>query len=128
MTNWMMSSRCVALLGVALLSVASVQAARAEGQPTTLSEQVSVAGLDLTTDAGWAQADRRVEDAADRTCGAVVQEGPTSAVDYETCRQDALHDARARLRDVLAMQVREQVRGPARVMLAGRAGPAPRRG
>lgn len=65
--NLKMSVRAAAMLGLSLMSFAAAMA----GQPqtkSTISEKVSIAGLDLSTPGGMSAARGRVQAAARRLC------------------------------------------------------------
>lgn len=88
-----------ALLACIALS-AAVPALAAEAEQ--LSVTVSVAGLDLATDAGQAALARRVARAASAVCGPVDSRDLAALARYHACRDDAIAGAAPRVDALIA--------------------------
>lgn len=78
------------LLGSALLAASTPAFA---AMPEAQSEQVSTAGLDLSSPAGRARLKARVGRAADRVCGVNDSRGYDAHRAYQLCRTAAVRTA-----------------------------------
>lgn len=74
-----------------LLSCGLVQPAQAD---SSRSHSINLAGLDLSTDAGRIELDRRIERAALAVCGAKIVGDHVGNAEIQVCRDRAVSEAR----------------------------------
>ncbi len=82
--------------------VSTVGWPRAPVNEVTLSYAISAAGLDLTTDAGKADLEKRVRDAAEDVCKEIGRQYPDSTPDDAACAKAAASKAMVRVRKLVA--------------------------
>lgn len=88
------------ILTASILAIGTVQPASAQSAPLTHS--VSLAHLDLTSEAGQADLDRQLKRAAFAVCGAMIVGDKVGNAQIADCRTETLAQARREAEVIMA--------------------------